>query len=99
MKKPIEWTYKQLALAVYASVYGIDDLGLPLSEILRLAGLSHDQWITRQTIDFPAQEGTSRSERRIDRWFEDYIRLKQMPRPDLKDLCLRYLSNLRDRKG
>lgn len=99
MKKPIEWNTKQLALAIYASLYGIDDLERPLDEILHRAGLSLGQWRARIDIDFPAQEGTSKSEPRIASWYEDYLKLKHLPRHDLQQMCVRYLENMRLRKG
>lgn len=99
MKPPVEWSPKQLALAVYAHLYAIADLGMPLGEILRLAGLSMGQWTTRITLDFPTQDGASKYMPRVDRWHEEYTRLKQMPRDELKQVCTTYLEKMRVRKG
>lgn len=99
MNKPITWTPKQLALAVYAHLYGIEDLGMPLPEILRLAGLSMEQWQTRITIDFAAQEGTSNFTPRIANWYDEYMQFRKMPRADLLQYCGRFLQNMRVRKG
>lgn len=99
MRKPIEWHPKQLALAVYVHLYSVADLGMPLEEVLRLAGLSKNQWESRIVIDFPAQEGTSPFMPRINSWYEDYLELKRMPRADLHEICVGYLANVRLRKG
>jgi DUF1009 family protein len=98
MKPPIEWSPKQLALAVYAHLYAIADLGMPLDEILRLAGLSTGQWTTRINIDFAAQEGTSNFMPRVESWHEQYIRWKKMPRAELLEVCKTYLENMRIRR-